>query len=204
MSEATIEYRSIAPTEAEWRFADDAASGSFAGYLSIFGATDTYGTRMLPGCWNAGGLQDGEIFPFLDMHAATSVRAILGGFSAKEDDRGLFIEGRFASTQAGQEARTLAGMGLAPELSVGFVRLRSQPTDPDALTACRLVEGSSVIKGMASTPGASLVAVRTDPKFAREVEQEVRRVLEEIRTADVLAKSVQRRKAALRVRLLAS
>lgn len=162
-----IERRALDATEAEFRFTNGPeVDGTFEGYLSIHGVTDTYGTRMMPGCWRAGGLDETRLYPLLDMHASDSaVRNVLGGFHAVEDERGLKITGQFAATQAGQDARTLAGMGFAPELSVGFVRLAAQEDDPDALISCRLVEGSLIIKGMAATPGAELTAVRrTEPE----------------------------------------
>lgn len=159
-----IERRSIPLDIAEWRFTNGAdTDGTFEGYLSIFNVTDTYGTRMLPGCWAAGGLDEARLYPLLDMHDSSSaVRSVLGGFTAKEDAKGLKITGQWAATQAGQDARTIAGMGFAPELSVGFVRLGALADDPDALNKTRLVEGSLIIKGMASTPGAELTGVRSD------------------------------------------
>lgn len=158
-----IERRELASTQSEFRFTNGPEiDGSFEGYLSIFDVTDSYGTRMRPGCWTAGGLDELALYPLLDMHSAESaVRSVLGGFKAKEDSKGLLISGSFAATQAGQDARTLAGMGFAPELSVGFVRIDAQSDDPNALISCRLVEGSLIIKGMASTPGAEMVTVRS-------------------------------------------
>lgn len=155
--------RSIDPATAEWRFTNGPdVDGTFAGYLSIFNVTDSYGTRMLPGCWTAGGLDAERLYPLLDMHDTTSaVRSVLGGFKAREDEKGLFIEGQYAATQAGQEARVLAGMGFAPELSVGFVERGTLEDDPMGLTICELHEGSQIIKGFASTPGAALTSVRS-------------------------------------------
>lgn len=172
MSELSIERRVVPAVETEFRFTNGPEDGGFTGYLSIFGVTDSYGTRMMPGCFKAGGLEEGRMYPLLDMHDSTSaVRSVLGGFTAVEDERGLLIGGTFAATQAGQDARTLAGMGFAPELSVGFVRLRNQEEDESAIISARLVEGSLIIRGFAATPGAEMVAVRsnTGPAAALEL-----------------------------------
>lgn len=158
-----VERRIIGASDAQFRFSNGPdGDGTFEGYLSIHGVTDSYGTRMMPGCWTAGGLDLEATYPLLDMHdTSSSVRSVLGGFKAQEDERGLRITGQYAATTAGQDARTIAGLGFASDLSVGFEKLRSLADDPMALTSCRLVEGSQIIKGFASTPGAALTAVRT-------------------------------------------
>jgi HK97 family phage prohead protease len=130
--------------------------GVFTGYGSIFGVTDSYGTRMMPGCWRAGGL-DEQPYALLWMH---NPDVVLGTFTAREDERGLWMEGRYDATDVGQRARAQAQSGSAPELSVGFVQLESLADDADAFTVCRLVEVSQITARMASTPGAALANVR--------------------------------------------
>lgn len=130
--------------------------GTFEGYLSVHGVTDSYGTRMMPGCWRAGGLDD-KPYALLWMHDPTQV---IGTFTATEDERGLLISGRFDATDEGQRARARAQSGSAPGLSVGFNPRQSLPDDPDAFTVCELIEGSLITARMASTPGASVTGVR--------------------------------------------
>ncbi len=130
--------------------------GTFEGYLSVHGVTDSYGTRMMPGCWRAGGLDD-KPYALLWMHDPTQV---VGTFTAKEDERGLLISGRFDATDEGQRARTRAQSGSAPGLSVGFVLEQTLADDPDGITVARLVEGSLITARMASTPGAQVTGVR--------------------------------------------
>jgi HK97 family phage prohead protease len=130
--------------------------GTFEGYLSVHGVTDSYGTRMLPGCWRAGGLDD-KPYALLWMHDPTQV---VGTFTAKEDERGLLISGRFDATDEGQRARTRAQSGSAPGLSVGFVLEQTLADDPNGITVARLVEGSLITARMASTPGAQVTGVR--------------------------------------------
>lgn len=130
--------------------------GTFEGYLSVHGVTDSYGTRMMPGCWRAGGLDD-KPYALLWMHDPTQV---VGTFTAKEDERGLLIAGRFDATDEGQRARTRAQSGSAPGLSVGFVLEQTLADDPNGITVARLVEGSLITARMASTPGAQVTGVR--------------------------------------------
>lgn len=157
----TLQHRWTDPVSVrELRFGNGPdLDGTFEGYLSVHGVTDSYGTRMLPGCWRAGGLDD-DLYTLLFMHDPNSVGTVIGTFTAREDEKGLLISGRFAPTSAGQDARALAQMGAAPGLSVGFTALATLADDSDAFTACRLVEGSLIVARMASTPGALLSSVR--------------------------------------------
>lgn len=133
--------------------ADD---GTFEGYANLFGVVDTYGTRWTPGAWTAGGL-DSDPYPLLWMHDPSHV---IGTFTAREDDKGLFIQGRFDATPEGQTARTRAHSGSAVELSVGFGRAETMPNDPSAFVLTELLETSLITTRMASSPGAGLTAVR--------------------------------------------
>lgn len=172
---AEMERRVLPGSEIEWRLADD-TDGSFEGYLSVWDVTDSYGTRFRRGAYSRGGLDAERVFPLLDMHDTSSaVRSVLGGFTAAEDDRGLVVRGRFAPTQAGQDARALAALGFAPDLSVGFERVENDEEDATSIVAARLVEGSLIIRGFAATPGAEVVAVRS--KSGAEAALRLRRQL---------------------------
>lgn len=156
MPTAPILYRAV-QLGSEVRFGNGPdLDGTFQGYGSIHGVTDSYGTRVMPGAWTSGGL-DAEPYPLLWMH---NPDVVLGTFTAKEDERGLLIDGRWDATDVGQRARAQALSGSAPELSVGFSPLETQADDEDAFIACRLVEVSQIVRRFASTPGAQLAAVR--------------------------------------------
>lgn len=133
------------------------SGGTFEGYANVWDVVDTYGTRFLPGCFSRGGL-DSEPYALLWMHDATHV---VGSFTAREDDHGLLIAGGFAQTERGQEARELARIGAAPELSVGFSGAIESDDDATAFESVRLVETSLITARMASTPGAALTSVRS-------------------------------------------
>lgn len=150
------------------RFAGDADDeGTFEGYGSIFDVVDSYGTRMLPGCWGRGGL-DEQPYALLWMH---NPDVVLGTFTAREDDTGLLIRGQYDRTDVGQRARSQARSGSAPGLSVGFNVVQVREGDENALEVCTLVEVSQITARMASTPGAELAAVRS-----RDAETDRRRV----------------------------
>lgn len=154
-----IEYRNVSIASFERRFLDgDDVRGAFAGYANLHGVTDTYGTRFAPGAWVSGTPDLDQPTALLWMHDAASP---VGVFTAKEDAKGLFIEGSFDQTDEGQRARGRAMSGSAPELSVGFVRLRNGVEDEDEIISARLVEVSLITARMASTPGAALTAVRS-------------------------------------------
>lgn len=145
------------------RFGNGAeVDGTFAGWGSVHNVVDSYGTRMLPGSWTAGGLDD-EPYALLWMH---NPDVVLGTFRAREEDRGLWIEGRYDATDVGQRARAQAQSGSAPGLSVGFTVVSALADDPDAFNAVRLVEVSQITRRMAATPGALMEQVRVQDDAA--------------------------------------
>lgn len=148
-------YRSV-KLGSDVRFSGPEAEGTFSGYGSIFSVTDSYGTRIMPGAWRSGGL-DAEPYALIWMHDPT---VVLGTFTAREDEKGLLIEGRYDFTDVGQRARQQALSGSAPELSVGFEPLQTLDDDESAFISTRLVEVSQITTRFAATPGAELAAVR--------------------------------------------
>ena len=145
--------------ELEIRVVDDVdlagdKTAGFEGYAMLWNVKDSYATTFRKGAFVSGGLDD-SIYPFLLMHNKDKP---IGIVTAVEDDRGVFIKGRFADTVAGQECRELAKLGAMAELSVGFERL-SSPED-DNITSARLVEVSLITKNFASVPDAKLDEVR--------------------------------------------
>lgn len=163
------------------RFGNGAqVDGTFDGYGSVHNVVDSYGTRMLPGSWTAGGLDD-KPYALLWMHDPT---VVLGTFTATEDERGLWITGRYDATDVGQRARAQAQSGSAPGLSVGFSVVSALADDEDAFNSVRLVEVSQITARMAATPGAEMSGVRQAESHA------------------LAAATVARRAAVARARLL--
>lgn len=164
----TIEYRALG--DVEWRVDGADADGTFEGRAVQFGVVDTYGTTFHPRTFRKGGLRKADSFALLFMHDPTRP---IGTFRAEERDDGLWIMGQFDSTQAGEDARTMARSGSASELSVGFVRTDLPPLAELAempeekyrdtirnIRSARLVEVSQITARMASVPGSKLTTVR--------------------------------------------
>lgn len=131
-------------------------TGVFDGYAVLWDVLDAYGTTFAPACFGAGGL-DSDLYALLAMHDPTEV---IGTFTAKEDDTGLWIAGGWDDTPEGSTARKRAGSGSAPELSVGFVPLMLDPDDENRFTQTRLVEVSQITRRMGAVPGAAFASVR--------------------------------------------
>jgi hypothetical protein len=100
----------------------DASSRTFDGYASVFGVRDTYGTTFVKGCfdrtlkeWRA----KGKWPDFCLMHDWST---LIGAFEEmREDDRGLYVRGRYVRSPFGDHGLALLAEGIATGLSVGFI-----------------------------------------------------------------------------------
>ena len=99
----------------------NSGSGGFEGYGSVFYKIDRVGDIVLPGAF-----RDGlpEFIKNAVMGGVNHNHAAPAGFytDAWEDDRGLFVKGRFSDVESGREARTLMRDGVIKKLSVGMDR----------------------------------------------------------------------------------
>lgn len=93
--------------------------GGFTGYGSVFYTIDRAADIIVPGAFAAGLddlLKSGFMGGVGHNHGAPA-----GKFTvAREDDRGLYVEGTFSDVTAGHEARTLIKDGVVKKLSVGI------------------------------------------------------------------------------------
>lgn len=103
--------------------AEGKSTGTLTGYASTFDI-DLTGDRIMPGAWSK---SISEVVPagrvkLVDGHNLyDGSMAILGLVtSAIEDQKGLLIEARFASTEPAQRVRTLVQEGILSDFSVGF------------------------------------------------------------------------------------
>ena len=103
-------------------FKVDASSGEFSGYASVFGNVDQGGDIVVRGAYAKAipaFLRDGFISWSHDWAMPIAMPT-----DAREDERGLFLAGRFHSTPAAQEARTIAAeraaTGKRTGLSIGY------------------------------------------------------------------------------------
>jgi HK97 family phage prohead protease len=96
------------------------AEGRFAGYASVFGQLDDGGDIVMPGAFRKGlGLRGRHRVKMLFQH---DPKEPVGTWDAiREDDRGLWVEGRLVSEVPRAEAlRRLIARGAVDGLSIGF------------------------------------------------------------------------------------
>lgn len=106
----TMEIKSIA---LELK-ADDA--GTVEGYGSVFGGTDSYGDRIVPGAFAKSIAQRKP--KMLWQHRMDKPIGVWD--EVVEDGKGLRLKGRLAATDLAKEARELVKMGAMDGLSIGF------------------------------------------------------------------------------------
>lgn len=103
--------------------ADVAADGTFSGYASVFGEVDSYGEVVKKGAFKASlkaWAKKDQLPRMLWMHRADTPIGIYT--LMREDDRGLYVEGKLAlDTQAGAEAYALLKLGALDGLSIGYI-----------------------------------------------------------------------------------
>ena len=103
---------------------DFAAKGTFSGYASVFGSIDSYYDVVVKGAF-AKSLQarKGKIM-MLYQHSSDKV---IGKFTEiKEDDYGLYVEGRISDTSIGRDVRTLLMDGALNGMSIGFYTKKAE------------------------------------------------------------------------------
>jgi phage head maturation protease len=139
------------------------AEHEFAGWACRTDTIDAYGTLFRPGCWSAGGLDDG-VYALCWFHNPSQP---VGVFEASERSEGLWIEGDWDDTPEGRTARTRGQeRGSARQLSVGFRGVIYAEDAPNEIVAARLVEVSQITARMAAVPGAEFrSAAATDHRI---------------------------------------
>ena len=86
------------------------------GYGAIFGNTDQGGDMMLPGCF-----KESLSRRLPKMGWQHDCRSLPGVWEvAREDTRGLYLEGRFIDTTLGRDAYVQAKEGAIDSLSIGY------------------------------------------------------------------------------------
>lgn len=97
--------------------ADEADENSLTGYASIFGNVDRVGDIVVSGAF-AKSLETGRKVKMLWNH---NPETVIGVFDEiREDEKGLFVKGRFAATDKAQEVRELVKMGAIDSMSIGY------------------------------------------------------------------------------------
>ncbi len=175
----------------EFKFAADgmdAKTGEFAGYGSIFGNLDTHGDVMSPGAFSetlAQWKSRGSL-PSMKLMHGTAVKMFTGTDlpigkwrEMREDDRGLYVEGKLSGldTDQGRFNFSLMKDGALNALSIGYKAIRFTrnplPGVTRSLQAVQLIEVSLVPQG---SNDESLI---TDIKSWAEGKQPTAREFEE-------------------------
>lgn len=82
----------------------DEENGSFEGYASVFNEKDLQGDIVRPGAFSKTIDENGGLFVLLDQH---DYRQEIGLVKGREDEKGLFVEGKFYIDPQGDEKNEL-------------------------------------------------------------------------------------------------
>ena len=126
----------------ELKFASSGDDMTFSGYGSVFGVLDSYGDTIAKGAFKAtlrqaksSGIWPAMLAQHGNWFGGDDNNPIGIWTEMREDDVGLFVEGKLAPTARGQEAYTLLKMQPRPAidgLSIGYVAKEwSVGTKPD-------------------------------------------------------------------------
>lgn len=115
--------KTLSLSDVELKMEGDA--GRFAGYASVFGGVDSYGDTILKGAFETTLKRDGTPKMFLN-HDAFSGLPIGKWTKAKEDDKGLYVEGELTQgmslagdVKAALKHGTLDGLSIGGYLKAG-------------------------------------------------------------------------------------
>lgn len=110
-------HKTLALADCEVKVAGDSAT--FSGYASVFGGVDSYGDTILKGAYDYTLKKHGKPKMFVN-HDAWAL-PVGKWLVAKEDDKGLFVEGEFTpGMNAAEEARAALKHGTVDGLSIGY------------------------------------------------------------------------------------
>lgn len=147
-------------------------SGVVEGYGSVFDVVDSYDDVVEKGAF-ARTLKEGRSPAMLWQHDPSEPIGVWE--SMREDDTGLFVRGRFANTQRGQEAYELVKIGALSGLSIGYSvkDARLEKNGVRVLTDIELWEVSPVT--FPANDAARITRVKAaDLKTEREFEEFLR------------------------------
>lgn len=163
----------------------DAADMAFSGYGAVFGNKDSYGDVLQEGAFS-GTIQEakdsGQWPAMLEQHGGYRMSAqdktpIGIWTSMKEDNIGLYLEGKFAPTQRGKDMYALMKMQPRPAingLSIGYIAQKSsygdgKTTPRRTLEQVKLIEVSPVT--FPANPKARVTNIKSDGFTERDFER---------------------------------
>lgn len=122
-----MEHKHLALSESDLKMEAD-SRGRFSGYASVFNGTDSDGDTILPGAYAKSLASGAKIRGFLNHdHWDVPLYDIL---DAKEDGRGLYIEGQIDfKHHLGESVYSAMERGAMDAFSVGFTECEFTPKD---------------------------------------------------------------------------
>lgn len=105
-------------------FKAEALDGNkICGYGAVFGNIDSYNDIIVQGAF-AKSLEAGRKVKMLWQHDS---REVIGVWNVvREDEKGLYVEGEFANTPRGNEAKELVRIGALDSFSIGYKTIESE------------------------------------------------------------------------------
>lgn len=182
---AELERKAYSLGEVKVISADDSVEMTFSGYGAVFGNVDSYGDVIAKGAFLktlSDSRKSGTWPAMLSQHGGAfgeDMTPIGVWTEMREDDVGLYVEGKFAPTMKGKEAYELLKMKPRPAyagLSIGFRPtewvMRSKPEEPRrTLKSVDLLEVSLVT--FPANPKARVTGVKSSFN-PREMEDALR------------------------------
>lgn len=157
-----LEKDSYATSQKSFEFKQTALDdeGAFSGYASVFNNTDLDGDIILPGAF-AKSLQSGNPIRLLSQHDIKEPIGVIK--SAREDEKGLFVEGKLTlEVQKAREIRALLKDGAIDSFSIGF---RIKDSDFDRDRGVRLIKdidlGEVSFVTFPANPAATLSVIKS-------------------------------------------
>jgi HK97 family phage prohead protease len=162
------------------------SDGSFIGYASVFGITDSQGEEVASGAFDRSlqsWMESGKMPKLLWQH---DYRQPIGFWrDIYEDNHGLFVKGQLLLDLAqGREAYSLLKNGVVDGLSIGFVTVRAKRSDGrNGVSRVRVLEEVNLQE-------VSLVTFAANPKAKVEhvkmVDPELETILDRLSQLETL------------------
>lgn len=148
-----LAHKTLLLSDCAIKLADDAEVGKFSGYASVFGGVDSYGDTILPGAYKQT-LKKNGMPKMFSQHDSYSL-PIGKWLTAKEDDKGLFVEGEFTPGMShAAEARAALMHGTVDGLSIGYMLKSGDYKEDDT--------GNRIIKNVSNLAEISIVTYPAD------------------------------------------
>lgn len=141
--------------------------GQIEGYASTFGNIDSVGDVVVAGAFKKSLRK--RVPKMFWQHDARQIPGVWE--TAKEDDSGLYVKGRFVDTALGKEARILAKEGAVDGISIGYAIVTHEYDNKKNIRYLKevdLFEASLVT--FPSNEKARVVTVKSLPESIRDFE----------------------------------